>query len=184
MEAYGWLLDQKKCIECRACETACKQWNNVETGVGVRYRRVQVNEMGVFPQITMQALAMACNHCEDALCMKVCPAGAIWRTDSGHVVIDREKCLGCHQCWSFCPYGAPQFNQRTRTMEKCTGCFDRVGEGVMPACATLCPTGALQFGKWAEISKQGSATTANFSDPSLTKPRIRFINDPYPAEAK
>ena len=184
MEAYGWLVDAKKCIECRACETACKQWNSVETGVGVRYRRVQISEMGVFPQIRMQALTMACNHCEDALCTKVCPSGAMWRTETGHVVIDREKCLGCYQCWMFCPYGAPQFNQRTKRMEKCTGCFDRIEAGMTPACASLCPTGALQWGKWDEISKQGSATTENFSSPNLTKPRIRFINDPYPEQGK
>jgi formate dehydrogenase iron-sulfur subunit len=69
-------------------------------------------------------------------------------------------------------------------MEKCTGCLDRVGAQMEPACASLCPTDALQFGKWDEISRLGSPTTVNFNDPALTKPRIRFINDPYPEAAK
>ena len=69
-------------------------------------------------------------------------------------------------------------------MEKCTGCFDRIEAKMMPACATLCAHRALQWGKWDETSVQGTATTENFSSPSLTRPRIRFINDPYPAEGK
>jgi len=181
METYGWLLDPKKCIECRACETACKQWNGVEVGVGVRYRQVRVREAGVFPNVTMQALSGACNHCENPYCMKVCLGKAIWRRDEdGTIQIDRSKCVACRQCQAFCPYGAPQFNTRTNTMEKCTGCFDRVEAGNQPACATLCPTGALQWGKWSEISAKGSAATANFANPAGTRPRIRFVNDPFP----
>lgn len=181
METYGWLLDPKKCIECRACESACKQWNNVETGVGVRYRRVLVREMGVFPQVRMQALSMACNHCDEAWCMQVCPTKAIFRRpQDGLVLIDPEKCVGCGLCASFCPYRAPQFNTRTRKMEKCTGCYDRIETGLQPACAAICPTGALKWGKWSEISAAGTATTENFANPNQTKPHIRFINDPYP----
>lgn len=183
METYGWLLDQKRCVECRACESACKQWNHVEIGVGVRYRQVRVYEMGVFPKVSMQALSGSCHHCEDPYCMKACPVKAISRrAEDGTVQIDQSKCVGCQQCYAFCPYAAPQFNQRTRKMEKCTMCADRIGAGLQPACATLCPTGALQWGKWSDISEVGSATTANFANPKQTSPRIRFINDPYPGK--
>jgi Fe-S-cluster-containing dehydrogenase component len=65
-------------------------------------------------------------------------------------------------------------------MDKCTMCFDRTDAGTQPACATLCPTGALQWGKWSEISTMGSATTENFANPSQTLPRVRFIKDAYP----
>ncbi|HBY58949.1 MAG TPA: hypothetical protein DEH78_03960 [Solibacterales bacterium] len=180
METYGWLLDIKKCIECRACETACKQWNGVETGAGVRYRQVRVTEMGAFPMVRMQAVTGACNHCDDAYCMKACPVKAIWRrSEDGHVLIDREKCVACRECEAFCAHKAPQFNTRTGKMEKCTGCFDRVEKGMQPACAELCPTGALRWGKWSDISKLGSPTMSGFVG-LYTKPRLRFINDPYP----
>lgn len=181
METYGWLLDPKRCVECRACESACKQWNGVETGVGVRYRQVKVFETGVFPQVRLQALSGACNHCEIANCMKVCPVKAISRRpEDGTVQIDQSKCLGCQQCAAFCPYQAPQFNKRTARMEKCTGCFDRIEMDLQPACATVCPTGALQWGKWSEIEQKGAVQTANFASPWMTQPRIRFVNDLYP----
>lgn len=180
MESYGWLLDAKRCIECRACESACKQWNKVEIGVGVRRRQVRIYEMGTFPVVRQQALSGGCNHCENAWCMKVCPVKAISRREDGIILIDQDKCVGCQQCAAFCPYGAPQFNLRTRKMDKCTMCADRVDAGLQPACATLCPTGALQWGKWSEISAQGSMTTDNFINPKQTLPKIRFVNDAYP----
>jgi anaerobic dimethyl sulfoxide reductase subunit B (iron-sulfur subunit) len=183
METYGWLLDPKRCIECRACESACKQWNGVETGVGVRYRQVRTYEAGIFPKVTMQALSGACNHCDTAWCMMVCPVKAIWRrAEDGTVQIDREKCVGCQQCKAFCPYDAPQFNQRTRKMEKCTMCFDRIAQEQQPACASLCPTGALQWGKWDEIRTMGVAQVPNFANPNQTKPHIRFIAEDYKAK--
>jgi anaerobic dimethyl sulfoxide reductase subunit B (iron-sulfur subunit) len=181
METYGWLIDEKRCIECRACESACKQWNKVEIGVGVRRRQVRVYETGAFPMVRQQALTGGCNHCDNAWCMKVCPVKAIWRrAEDGTVQIDQSKCVGCQQCAAFCPYGAPQFNQRTRKMDKCTMCFDRTDAGMEPACATLCPTGALQWGKWSEINQKGSDATDNFANPKQTMPRIRFIRDAYP----
>lgn len=181
MPSYGWLFDQKRCIECRACESACKQWNSVETGVGVRYRRVQIRETGVFPEVREAALSMACNHCEIAWCMMVCPVKAIWRrAEDGTVQIDRAKCVGCRQCAAFCPYQAPQWNGRTMKMEKCTMCFDRIESGLEPACSTICPTGALQFGEWSEVQKMGSDRIENFANPAQTKPKIRFDVSPFP----
>lgn len=181
METNGWLIDPKRCIECRACEAACKQWNGVETGVGVRLRQVRVYESGAFPAIHTQALSGACNHCEVAYCMMVCPVKAIWRrTEDGTVQIDRDKCVSCRQCASFCPYGAPQFNLRTRKMEKCTGCFDRVEMGLQPACAAVCPTGALQWGKWTDLAEAGAATVDHVAPP-YTRPHLRFVTEAYPA---
>lgn len=180
MERYGWLLDPKLCIECRACESACKQWNNVEIGVGVRYRRVKISEMGTYPSVTTQAISGACNHCETAWCMKACPVKAISRKDAtGAVVIDTEKCVGCTQCKMFCPYDAPQINRRTWRMEKCTMCFDRVEQGLETACASLCPTHALVFGKWDDIKNKGVAQIPGFANPNQTQPHIRFITDAF-----
>jgi Fe-S-cluster-containing dehydrogenase component len=180
MPKYGWLLDAKRCIECRACESACKQWNNVNTGVNVRYRRVQVREKGKFPQVSTTALSLACNHCDNAYCVKICPPKALTLRSDGIVVQDASKCIGCMMCANFCPYGAPNFNPNTNKMEKCTMCVDRVDAGLQPACATLCPTGALTWGPWAEVGGQGSAAVEGFFDPSYTRPSIRFITDPWP----
>lgn len=181
MSKYGWLLDPKRCVECRACESACKQWNQVETGVGVRYRQVRRKELGVFPNVRVQALSGACNQCEDAYCMKVCPVKAIHRRAvDGMILIDQALCVGCQQCAAFCPHQAPQFNQRTKKMEKCTGCVDRVDAGLQPACASLCPTGALQWGRWEEIAPKGDAAMAEGTVGLYTRPHLRFVNTPYP----
>ncbi|MGB9604689.1 MAG: 4Fe-4S dicluster domain-containing protein [Bryobacteraceae bacterium] len=176
MQAYGWLLDPKRCIECRACEVACKQWNGVPTGINVRYRRVHVNEYGKFPNVRLQALSLACNHCDNPLCLKVCPVKAIWRRDEdGAVIIDQEKCVGCRFCEQFCPYDAPQFNVQLKKMQKCTMCYDRIAMGLQPACAAACPTGALRWGDWEEIRQQGVDRIEGFKNPSTTRPRIRFL---------
>lgn len=148
----------------------------METGIGLRYRLVRVTESGKFPAVSTQALSLACNHCDNAWCRKVCPTGAIWRRDDGIVLIDRELCIGCQQCEKFCPYQVPKLNNLTRKMEKCTMCADRVDEGLQPACATLCPTEALKWGKWDDIRDKGVAQVANFTDPKLTVPAIRFVN--------
>ena len=174
MSSYGWLLDPKRCIDCRACESACKQWNHVETGVNVRYRQVRLQESGTFPQARVQALSISCNHCENAYCVKVCPVKAISRRADGIVVVDTKRCLGCGMCGMFCPYGAPQYHAVTQQMQKCTMCVDRVDQGLAPACASACPTGALQWGNWDEIASQGAASIEGFN-PYQVEPHIRFV---------
>jgi DMSO reductase iron-sulfur subunit len=177
MPTYGWLLDAKRCIECRACEAACKQWNGVDTGTGVRWRQVRVFEKGAFPAVATQALSLACNHCDRPLCLMACPVKAYYRRRDGVIILDQTKCVGCRYCLKWCPYGAPQFNPRTGKMEKCTMCADRIDAGLEPACASACPTGALRWGKWEEIASQGVDQVENFSTPVTTRPAIRFITE-------
>lgn len=173
MPQYGWLLDYKRCIECRACEAACKQWNNLEPGI--QFRKVRTYATGSFPNVRSLALSLACNHCDRPLCLLACPVKAIYRRQqNGAVIIDQEKCVGCRFCQKFCPYGAPVFNERTGKMMKCTMCYDRLEMGLQPACATLCPTGALQFHEWDRIRDYGSSEAEHFPTPRTTQPRIRF----------
>lgn len=174
MDTYGWLFDPKRCIECSACEAACKQWNQVPSGVGIRLRKVRTYEDGVFPNTKVVAISMSCNHCENALCVRVCPSKAMHKRPDGIVVVDTAACLGCGQCTQFCPYGAPQMHMPTRKIYKCTMCADRIEQGLKPACVTVCPTGALQWGKWGEISSIGAERMEHFNNPALTKPHIRF----------
>lgn len=175
MPFYGWLFDPKRCIECRACESACKQWNGVDTSVGVRYRRVNVVESGKYPHPAVAAVSMACNHCENALCVKACPTGAMWRRDDGIVVVNREACVGCLMCAKFCPYGAPQLNATTGKTEKCHMCLDRVDMELQPACATVCPTEALRWGPWDEIRGQGSTAIPGYGPSTTSSPRFRVV---------
>lgn len=175
MATFGWLFDSKRCIDCKACEAACKQWNGVETGIDVRYRRVRTVVRGQFPQVSVQYLSMACNHCETATCLRVCPTKSIFRRQDGIVLIQGETCVGCGLCAKFCPYQAMQLNQQRRKMEKCTMCSSRIDAGMPPACATVCPTRALVWGEWEQIKDKGVERVENFSSPALTKPAIRFV---------
>jgi len=173
--SYGWLLDPKLCIECRSCEAACKQWNGVDTFVGVRLRQVRVREMASYPEPKLQVLSLACNHCEVPWCLMVCPVKAIKRRADGIVYIDPDVCVGCQFCAKFCPYRIPTFNPVKHKMEKCTMCFDRIDQGLQPACANNCPTGALKWGKWEDIADKGEGKVDGFTDPQYTRPHIRFI---------
>lgn len=176
MSTYGWLLNPERCIECRACETACKQWNAVPVGAGIRYRTVRVIETGKAPDVTVTALSIACNHCEAATCVKVCLGKALSRRADGVVMLDQAACVGCRQCEKFCPYGAPHFNEAKKKMQKCEMCPDRLAQNLEPACAALCPTGALKWGDWDEIRRQGAERMRGFPAPDLTRPRVRFVN--------
>jgi anaerobic dimethyl sulfoxide reductase subunit B (iron-sulfur subunit) len=180
MAKYGWLVDLKRCIECRACESACKQWNQVATGVGIRYRIVRTSEAGVYPKVATQAASLACNHCDEAWCIKVCTVKAISRRADGVVLIDSNKCFGCRECEKFCPYQQIFFNATSNKVEKCTMCADRIDQGLAPACATLCPTDALQWGEWSQIQDKGVGAIPGFTDPQYTKPNIRFIVGDWP----
>jgi formate dehydrogenase iron-sulfur subunit len=98
-----------------------------------------------------------CMHCDDAGCMKICPApGALYKTKEGAVAFDREKCIGCKLCVAGCPFDVPRYDADNK-VTKCHLCYDRISEGLQPACTKTCPTGALKFGdrdKLIESAKQ------------------------------
>jgi formate dehydrogenase iron-sulfur subunit len=155
--------DTSLCIGCRACQVACKQWNELEMEVpewtgtyqnhthftDKTYRLVRfIEEPGGKPNGDLAWLLMSdvCKHCADAGCLNACPTGAIYRTQHGTVNIDQDVCNGCRYCVSACPFGVVSFNEQTGTAKKCTFCNDRIHNGLGPACAKACPTESIQFG--------------------------------------
>lgn len=176
MSTYGFLVDLGLCISCAACEAACKTWNNVPTGRNVRWRRVVDQVQGVWPNVSAYGVSMACNHCADPSCVKACPSGALSiRAKDGIVLLDKAKCIGCRNCSSVCPYGAPQYDATEGKTSKCTFCVDRIDAGKEPACVDTCPTGALQFGLLTDLNRKGAKEIPSFAEPSHTNPSIRFV---------
>jgi anaerobic dimethyl sulfoxide reductase subunit B (iron-sulfur subunit) len=145
---YGFYYDVSRCVQCRTCEVACKSVRNVEQGI--KFRRVIKTWGGEFPNTTRTFFSLACMHCINPACVAVCPTRAITkRAEDGIVVVDRDKCNGCRECFSACPYGVPQFGS-DGVMQKCDFCLETGGE---PACAASCPAEAIYYGTMEELSE-------------------------------
>lgn len=161
---YGLFIDTTRCTGCRACQVACKQWNQLpgrETRfegsyenpprlLGESWTRVQFVENKEGDKVRFLFRKIQCMHCTEASCMAVCPVGAIERKN-GAVVNNRDKCIGCKYCVMACPFKAMQFNEEWGTSAKCIMCMNRVEEGLTPACAKACPPGAVNFGEREEM---------------------------------
>ena len=105
---YGFYFDADRCINCHACEVACKSLHKIEPGL--YWRKTVEIWSGDFPEVSRTFVALSCLHCAEPACVKACPAKAIIkREEDGIVIIDREKCTGCGICYDACPYGVPQF---------------------------------------------------------------------------
>jgi anaerobic dimethyl sulfoxide reductase subunit B (iron-sulfur subunit) len=138
---YGFYFDSDRCIQCRTCEVACESVHNLETGL--KWRRVVETWTGEFPDVKISFLFQGCMHCGQPACETACPTGAISkRVEDGIVVVDRDRCNGCQECFSACPYDVPQFGS-DGTMQKCDFCL---GQGGEPACVAHCLTEALNYG--------------------------------------
>jgi formate dehydrogenase iron-sulfur subunit len=153
--------DTSLCIGCRACQVACKQWNELDSEVpewtggygnhahftDQTYRLVRfIEEPKANGDLAWLLMSDVCKHCADAGCLNACPTGAIYRTEFGTVNINQDVCNGCRYCVSSCPFGVVSFNEKTGTAKKCTFCNDRIHNGLGPACAKACPTESIQFG--------------------------------------
>ena len=174
--AYGFFTDTSICIGCKACEVACKEWNQLpgnppkflgdsfdNTGQldAMNWRHVQFHET-TSPQGGLAWLMMSdvCKHCNQASCMDVCPTGAIIRTEFDTVFIQQDVCNGCRDCISACPFGVIGFHGASGTVQKCTLCYDRLQAGMQPACAQACPTQSIRFGPLDELHNQADARLA------------------------
>jgi anaerobic dimethyl sulfoxide reductase subunit B (iron-sulfur subunit) len=171
----AFYVDTTKCINCRTCEIACKDFNN--SAVGQRIRKVRVFEGGEFPKIFAYNISMSCNHCEDPICARHCPTGAYRkRAQDGIVVHDPERCIGCRYCTWLCPYGAPQYDPGEGRVHKCNLCIEELDQGKSPVCVSSCPMRAIEIGPLAEIAaRPGSAVhIRNLPSPDLTRPACRY----------
>jgi molybdopterin-containing oxidoreductase family iron-sulfur binding subunit len=180
---FGYALDLSRCIGCRRCVYGCVEENNQsrdpqthwitvlemdkETGVDLQHADAFYDHKTV-PAPGKFYMPVACQHCENPPCVKVCPVQATWKEPDGIVVIDYDWCIGCRCCISACPYGARHFNwgkpsipkdelnpnteylgnrpRQRGVVEKCSFCLQRTRKGLYPKCVEVCPVGARKFG--------------------------------------
>jgi anaerobic dimethyl sulfoxide reductase subunit B (iron-sulfur subunit) len=177
---YAFYFDSSSCTGCKACQVACKDKNNLE--VGVLWRRVYSVTGGDWVSTgnawTSQAfayeLSISCNHCQDPLCVHVCPTTAMHKREDGIVLVDASKCIGCKYCEWVCPYGAPQYDPSKGKMTKCNLCEDYLAEGGNPACVDACVMRALDFGELSELQAKYGTVDNIFPLPlgSTTQPAL------------
>jgi formate dehydrogenase iron-sulfur subunit len=166
------LIDVSKCIGCKACQTACMEWNDLRDEVGknvgvydnpadltehswtvMRFSEYE-NAQGDLEWLIRKD---GCMHCDDPGCLKACPSpGAIVQYTNGIVDFHEENCIGCGYCITGCPFNVPRISKKDHRAYKCTLCSDRVAVGQEPACVKTCPTGAIMFGTKEDMHQQAA----------------------------
>jgi formate dehydrogenase iron-sulfur subunit len=187
MSVTAFLTDSTLCIGCKACEVACKEWNDVPSDgfewLGMSYdntgalghstwRHVKFVEGGPLPGfggnspelLSWSFLSDVCKHCENAGCLEACPTGSIVRTEFGGVYIQPDICNGCGYCVVNCPFGVVERNHEDGRAFKCTFCYDRQRDGLKPACATACPTESIKFGEIEELREEARERISDLRD--------------------
>lgn len=182
------LIDVSSCIGCKACQVACMQWNDLRDDVGtnigtydnpidltpaswtvMRFSEVEVkrDSTAANQETTLEWLIRkdGCMHCADPGCLKACPApGAIVQYSNGIVDFISENCIGCGNCVTGCPFDVPRISKKDNKAYKCTLCSDRVGVGLEPACAKVCPTGAIRFGSKEDMLEFGAGRVTDLKE--------------------
>jgi formate dehydrogenase iron-sulfur subunit len=197
-DPVGFYTDTTVCIGCKACQVACHQWNDLPAGRGkttelpvlsgdsydnttsfsdVNWRHVKFIEK-ITPDRSSRAWLMmsdVCKHCVNAPCLEVCPTGAILRTEFDTVFINEPACNGCRDCVSACPFGVIHMSQgigpmgeSKGTAKKCTLCYDRLQQELVPACAQACPTNSIQFGKIKDLKERAQARVDQLQRENVT----------------
>lgn len=176
---YGFVIDNRQCIGCHACSTACKSENEVPLGV---YRTwVKTTEVGQFPDVTRHFQVTRCNHCANPPCVRICPTEAMYQRADGIVEFDKDACIGCKACMQACPYDAIHIDPATKTASKCHYCSHRTDLGLEPACVVVCPEHAIIAGDMndpsSEISRVLAKNKVTVRKPEQgTSPKLFYID--------
>lgn len=173
---HSFFFTADNCIGCHACESACAEKN--ETPAHLSFRSVGYVEGGSYPDYKRVNISMACNHCDNPVCLKGCPTKAYTKhTEYGAVLQDPDTCFGCGYCTWVCPYNAPQLDPIMGQVSKCNMCVDRLEVGLKPACVSACVGNALDFGVVEDIPEnreEARISIPGFPTPEITHPNIRF----------
>jgi formate dehydrogenase iron-sulfur subunit len=193
----GFFTDTSVCIGCKACEVACKEWNQVPED-GLNFTGMSYDNTAGLGADTWRHVAFieqpearddgpggvrwlmssdVCKHCTHAACLDVCPTGSLFRTEFGTVVVQQDICNGCGYCVSACPYGVIDRRRDDGRAWKCTLCYDRLRVGETPACAKACPTESIQFGPLEELRARADQRVAQLHDRGVTEARL-YGHDP------
>ncbi len=202
-ERVGFFTDTSVCIGCKACEVACKEWNEVPED-GLSFTGDSFDNTGELGANTWRHVAFieqtqalrvpadgeadqeqfrwlmssdVCKHCTHAACLDVCPTGALFRTEFGTVVVQEDVCNGCGYCVPACPFGVIDRREIAGShgegaAQKCTLCYDRLKDGLTPACAKACPTESIQFGPLDELRQRADDRLAAVRDAGLAGARL------------
>jgi formate dehydrogenase iron-sulfur subunit len=186
------LVDIDLCIGCKACEVACKEWNDLPVDETSNFGSYQSHEdltpntwdLMRFKEVELDGGDLAwlirkdsCLHCDDPGCLAACPApGAIVQYQNGIVDFDQTRCIGCQYCVAGCPFDIPRFDEKTKKVYKCTLCVDRVSASLEPACVKSCPTGAIKYGSKQDmvaigLGKVKKLEARGFDDAMLYDPK-------------
>ncbi len=201
----GMLIDLKRCIGCHTCAVACKAHNNLPNEIWwnqiLTYGGKSMDTpKGTYPNLEMQFLPLACQHCEKPACVKACPTGASYQRADGTVLMDYDICVGCSLCIMACPYkNVRQYNEKTPqyvldfpvgnsnvneqqkgTVSKCVFCYNLLDQGESPACVDLCPGKARFFGDLADKDSEVYKLLEKRKSMQLltergTKPSVYFL---------
>lgn len=160
-----WIMvvDPRKCIDCKACDVACKRENGIDAKGSRDVYRNWISSKGVegtFPNLKQRFEPSQCQHCSNTPCEHVCPTSATWVNEDGLVRIDYKRCIVCSTCITACPYDARFVSKQKKAVDKCTFCEHRIYKGLLPACVDTCPTKVRIFGDMNDPNSEVSQILA------------------------